>query len=151
MADHDAPDPSLRRECRAYCRYLVGSDPTDYVVRKYVEFHRGRPRAAAFDRFLLAVSHAGTLGTRLADAYASRFARGNVVQRKLVLALALLECSPPAFEVLDRPRAGGVALAYPRLVASALVYGVSLVVATVLFAPVHVVAVLLGGPRGRRS
>ena len=97
----------LERECRTYTRYLIGQTPSEYVVEKYMDFHRKWDALAAlksdrFDQFLVGLSARRPFWARLADSYASRFRKDSAVRKKLVLTLALLECAPPSFEKLDR-------------------------------------------------
>ena len=153
MDDGADADPALTRECRVLCRYLIGQEPTDYVLGRYVAFHgtaRGRDLPSrAFDRFLVHVAMLGGPATSLADAYASRFAVAGALRSKLVLTLALLECTSPSFAVLDVPGRGGPAVVYPLLVARAGLYALQVLVATVLFAPVHLALAARGGTGGR--
>src|SRR5690242_15452332 len=95
---------ALERECRAYTRYLIGREPEAYVIAKYVECHQtGRiPEPAdGFERFLLNASVRGPFFTRMADAYAGRLLKYGALRKKLVLTLALLECAPGSFPLLD--------------------------------------------------
>lgn len=131
----------IERECRTFARYLIGRDPEPYVLGKYAEYHsqQGARIAPAdpFDRFLLDISVCGPFWTRLADTYASRFYKHASVRKKLVLMLALLECSPGTFEILDRATARGVVSACARLAWGVAVYATSLLIAVVLFLPVR--------------
>jgi hypothetical protein len=133
------------RECRVYSRYLIGQDPTDYVLRKYEEFHQRSPRITAkgaFDRALVAVSRWSPLAARAADIYASRFAKDSALRRKLVLTLALLECSPPSFERLDAPDPGGLAALCLRWSYAGARFALLLLVAVATLGPLHLVASL---------
>jgi uncharacterized protein YbjT (DUF2867 family) len=125
----------LRRECQSYTRYLAGMPAMEYIFAKYDAFHRqiGFPRTTRFDRFLVSVSARGPLWARLADSYASIFCKGSVLRKKLVLTLALLECTPPAFEKLDRVPPGGTAGAIVRLGWGAMIYVLSLALGGMLF------------------
>ena len=110
----------LERECRAYSRYLAGHAPGEYLISKYREFHERAAAAAGlesdpFDRYLVEFSARGPFRARLADAYASRFRAQSALRKKLVLMLALLECSRDSFAALDRPDPGGTAAAFLRL------------------------------------
>lgn len=132
----------LEQECRTYALYLIRQDPSPYVVAKYTDYHQRFPgfESGGFDRFLVRWSARGPFLARLADSYASRFRKGAAVRKKLVLTLALLESSSPAFEQLDRPGRGGlVALAY-----HAAVYAITLLLSTLLLLPIDLLS------RGRR-
>lgn len=132
---------SFERECRAYARYLIGREPSPYVVAKYGEFHDQCAAKVApadrFDRFLSDLSSRGPFWTRLADVYAGRFARQAAVRKKLVLMLALLESSPGSFEYLDGVDGGGALRVWLRLATRAAQYSASLALALVLLLPVN--------------
>jgi len=152
----------LERECRTYARYLIGQTPSEYVVGKYVDFH-GQSKAAAglagpagldrFDQFLVGVSARGPLWAQLADAYASQLRKDSAVRKKLIVTLALLECTPPSSEVLDRVDAGGPLGAVVRLALGGMLYALTLVVSVAIFTPVRLaMAVRLGSrPATRRE
>jgi hypothetical protein len=132
----------LKRECSSYARYLTGQAPIEYVVEKYKDFHRKSDALAClntdpFDRFLVEVSARGPHWACLVDSYASRFLKESVVRKKLVLTLALLECTPPTFEKLDATNRGGVAGAILRLGFGAICYAGQVLLAVVLFVPLR--------------
>ncbi|MBI3665244.1 MAG: hypothetical protein HY236_03315 [Acidobacteria bacterium] len=121
---------------------MIGQAPIDYVVEKYCEYHR-MPGVFAglnsdrFDRLAVRLSARAPLLARLADTYASRFYKRSAVRKKLVLLLALLECSPPAFHVLDIPDACSRPGMYVRLGFRACLYGVMLILSWILFTPLR--------------
>ena len=135
----------LQRECRVFCTYLVRSEPTDYVVERYIEAHAAPAlmRAAeGVDRALLNVARRHHWGAGLADAYAGLFARTGVLRSKLVLLFGILEASSPFHTELDRVLGGGVL----RLAGIGFLGGATAVVATLVFGPVHLI--VGGGGRG---
>ena len=132
----------LEEECRTYTRYLIGQMPSEYVVAKYLDFHRksdtlGALKFDRFDRFLVRVSARGPFWARLADSYASLFRKNSALRKKLVLTLALLECAPPSFEKLDKTPGGGMLGVVVRLGFGAMQYALSLVTSFAIFTPVH--------------
>ena len=131
----------MERECRTFVRYLIGRDPDPYVIGKYVEYHSQHGARVApadpFDRFLLDVASSGRLWARLADTYASRFYKHAALRKKLVVTLAVLECSPGYFEILDRATARGIASACARLAGGFGFYVICLLAAMLLFVPVR--------------
>ena len=141
----------LERECRSYTRYLTGQRPSPYVIDKYRDFH-GKSDALAdlkfdsFDQFLVETSARGPFWARLADSYASRFRKESAVRKKLVVALAILECAPPSFEVLDAVDCGGTAGAILRLGWGAAVCVVCVLVSLALFGPVRLGQMLARRP-----
>jgi hypothetical protein len=137
-----ANDPALaselERECCSYTLYLSGNAASPYVIEKYLDFHQKfgpQEDVRGVDSFLLSVSARGPFWARLADSYASFWRKDSVLRKKLVLTLALLECSPPVFEMLDRVPGGGLTGAMLRLAMAAMGYGAALVIATALFTP----------------
>ena len=130
----------LERECRSYAQYLAGRPPDDYLLRKYIECHKiGRIAEPedAFDRFLTRTAARGPFLARAADTYASRFLKYGSLRKKLVLVLALLECSPGWFETLDRVEPGGVPGTVARLAWRTGTYLAMLLFSLALFLPVR--------------
>jgi hypothetical protein len=130
----------LERECRTYTWHLIRQDPTPYVVEKYRDFHQKSEAAKGqdpFDRYLVATSARGPVWARLSDCYASRFRKDSALRKKLILTLALLECTAPSFESLDRVPSGGSVGAAIRLGFYAMGYAASVLVAAIVFTPVR--------------
>jgi hypothetical protein len=130
----------LERECRTYTRYLTGQWPPDYVCDKYREAHRKIDALAglkpdAFDQFLVDVSSISPFWTRLADSYASRFAKDSGLRKKLVTALAILECTPPMFERMDAVDRGGLPGAIFRLGLGGVRYAAFAALSIIVFSP----------------
>jgi hypothetical protein len=145
-----ADDHALRAEFDRHASYLTGLPPTPYQIGKYVDFHERRTLepASDFDALLFRISHLGWLGLVLADAYSGTLYRVSLVRVKLMLALAILECSEPSYRVIDAPDPGaaGVFVTMGLRVGRAFV---ALVVAAALIAPLHVLYALAG--RARRT
>lgn len=138
-----APEPDLNRECEWFSEYLIDRRPTDYVLRKYREAHHlGHPSAGRpvplFDHIVmrLALRHAFML--RLADTYSGLFYKEALLRRKLVLLLAILECSPGAYERLDRPEVHTRPTLYRLLVLKGLALAAAGLLAVLLLTPIHV-------------
>jgi hypothetical protein len=138
-------EASVAEEFQRLARYLTGVEASDYQTSKYIRFHRFNAVAPAggFERFLDTAAALGPLGLRLADAYSGTFCRAAPLQRKLMATVAILECSPPSFEIFDTPR-GEARWAYLRLATAAASGLLALAVAAMLFAPVHIGARLAG-------
>jgi hypothetical protein len=110
------------------------------VIEKYRDFHQKMGLEAGndrFERFLVATSARGPLWARLADSYAKMWRKSSCVRRKLVLTLGLLECTPPAFEKLDRTPGGGSIGVLFHLGLGVAGYVCALLAASALFGPVH--------------
>jgi hypothetical protein len=137
----------LERECRSYARYLIGQAPSAYVVEKYLDFHRRSGTSPTltrdrFDTFLVGASARGPFWARLADSYASRFRKQSLLRGKVALTLALLECAPPGFEIVDGVPRGGFFGAAIRLAWQALRYALVLAVSIAIFTPVRLAMAL---------
>jgi hypothetical protein len=127
--------PQLQRECDVFCRYLVGTPASAYVMAKYRDFHSRDPfQLDRFERFLVRVAACGPLFARFADTYASRFARRAILRRKLVFLLAVLESAPPSADYIDTVDESVVLL---RMAGATAVYLTLLVAGAVLLAPAH--------------
>jgi len=135
----------LERECEAFARYLTGAAAGDYLVEKYLQAHAQGAvgSGGAFDRALVALARRGTFLARLADAHARVFAPGGLLRRKLVLVLALLECSAPerVDSVTSRSargfflRAAWLGACFACLLALSILVCVPLRIACALFGP----------------
>jgi len=127
-------DDRLAHECRVFTRHLIGTDPGDYVVARYIDAHRARPvftPVSRMDRFLCAFGGATPLMTRFADAWSAVFASNSVLRRKLILLLAMLESTAPHYrrlETVPSVRALSFASLFLRGVLAVLVLLLSLLV-----------------------
>jgi hypothetical protein len=74
----------------------------------------------------------------MADAYASRLLKYGALRKKLVLALALLECSPATFESLDEVDPGGLAGTALHGARRVFVFAAALALGLALFVPARV-------------
>lgn len=142
----------LESECRVYCRYLIGRSPSDYVRVKYALYHsRSEAKAAlpidGIDGLLLRLSRITPLATRLVDSYSSLFHKNSVVRKKLVLLLAILECTRSTFQEVDSTDQGGRTRIYMKLLARVGVYALSLILATPPLAALHLIMRLAGHNR----
>ncbi|MGH7321131.1 MAG: hypothetical protein ACRELA_16100, partial [Candidatus Rokuibacteriota bacterium] len=104
----DPGSTDLDDECRVFSRYLIGALPGDYILAKYRDAHARLPALgggapARFDALLLALSARRPILARLVDSYARVFIRHSRVRVKLVVLLAILECSPPTSPHFDGP------------------------------------------------
>jgi len=125
----------LARECETFCRYLIRNQPTDYVVRKYQEYHSTKIQlfeaVSLFDRSVLKFARLHPATTLLVDAYCRWFCRHSVLRRKLFLTLAILECCAPSYREIDSVVTGGkpkqMALMVLRVAMALVVHVVSVV------------------------
>lgn len=148
-------DPAvLSRECRAFSAYLTGLPPTPYAVEKYQRGHgripylHGGP-ADRVDAMLLGLARHGGLPLRCADTYARLFRPTGVLRQKLVLALAVLENSPPTHLRLNTAREGSPATTGLTLLGLGLGFTLCLLVGLVVLASAHLALSLIPGrPHG---
>jgi len=126
----------LALEHRRLARHLADIEVSPYQVSKYLDYHRQHalePRDA-FDALLWRVANNGALGLLLADAYSGTLYRVCVLRAKLMLPLAILECTAPSFSKLDAPDANFVLL---RMVSAVLKAALVLALACLCLGPAH--------------
>jgi hypothetical protein len=145
---------SLDRECRVFATYLTGREPREYVLASYRAAHeRGElARLPAPDGFERALVRLATFRptTRIVDVYTALFMKRAVVRKKLVLVLAILESSAPAFEYFEGPDHPGVPRAVVRLTARGLASAVALLAALIFLGPPHLAAAAAARLQGSR-
>lgn len=138
MADREG---TLRDEVRAFAAHLIGVSPSARTADAYVAAHEKRAADLApadrFDLFLVRFARKSAIGAELAGAYARRFRHAGLLQKKLVLTLALLECSPEASAILDRPEPGGAAGFWLRAVMRGAFTAFITLMAVLAFWPWH--------------
>ncbi len=148
----------LERECGVFCRALVGVDAPPALRAAYVRAHdvgavfgaapiaassaAGAPTppsssAPPFDRWLVRFAAASPARTRFADSYAVIFARGSLLRRKLVLALALLESHAATSRLADSPRPGAAPAFYARAAFAAALFVLRAALAALVLSPVQ--------------
>ena len=151
MTAERAPEPEeMAGECRAFSMYLTGFPPTPYVLDTYRRCHAGIPylRGAPYDRveaMLLGVARRGGLPLRCADAYARLFRPAGALRQKLVLALAVLENSPPTHLRLHAARQGAPATLVLVMLGRGVGFACCLLSALMVLGPAHLVLSLLPG------
>ena len=140
----------LARECRVLCRYLLGREPTPYVITKYSSGHASLPHGErdgdTLERALLSTGAASPWMTGLADTYAAVWRRDALLRRKLVLLTAILEHSGETSAPFDEPIAQGRLGAIASLAWLGVRWAGRLVLAIAVFGPLHL-ATLAGGRR----
>ena len=132
----------FNRECAVFCRYLLGTKPTEYVMRKYEEAHKlgcvdDGMTSDPFDRTLTALAKISPVATRIVDSYAAVFFHNCLLRRKLILLLAILESCAPSHSSLDTVDEGPRSLIAVKLVQSACASGFLLLIAILMFVPLH--------------
>jgi hypothetical protein len=140
------PDTSrLHRECEAFCRYLIGRAPSDYIRDKYCDAHARSAEyssSGAFDRALLNFAARGTAFARLADSYACLFARYSSLRRKLILLFSILESASPQHGFSDAVDGSSQPVLFLKIVFRGVLFALRLALACLLFIPMRLA---LGG------
>jgi hypothetical protein len=139
---------ALAHECRAFAAYLTGLAPTPYVLEKYRLGHGRIPYLTQeppkrVDRLLLGAATHGSFLLRCADAYARILRPTGLLRQKLVLALAVLENSPPTHLRLNSAREGSPAALILGVLGRGLGFSLSLLLGLLLFAPLHIFSALI--------
>ena len=147
-ADPLVDQEALAHECRAFTAYLTGLAPTPYVLEKYRLGHGRIPYLTQepprpVDRLLLGAATHGTLLLRCADAYARIARPTGMLRQKLVLALAVLENSPPSHLRLNSAREGSLAVLALGVVGRGLGFSLTLLFGFLVFAPLHLISALM--------
>jgi len=142
-------DSLLERECDVFVRYLSGVAPSEYVLERYLAAHAAGvvepPGGAAdFERWIVRRASSATWLVRALDAHQRVFANGSLLRRKLVLLLALLEVRAPHAEAIDTPTGSSRAAMLFVLAWLGARFALTLLVATLVLAPVQL-AFKLGG------
>ncbi len=101
-----ANDTVLGVECRAFCAYLVDREASEYIRQRYCEAHHRtdlihQDSSNSFDRFIIRFGQRGILCTRMADVYTRWFFRRSALRSKLLLLMAILECSRSTYSLFE--------------------------------------------------
>jgi hypothetical protein len=134
---------SLRAEGTVFAKYLLGSGPNDYIVRKYVEAHNVNVAFVAtthVDRRLVQFARLGPIATRLADSYARLFVPRSALRRKLSLTFAIIETAPQQHRAVDESVRASFAGSIGRLGIHIATGALVALVAVVIVLPVHLTA-----------
>lgn len=154
MSEQRSPQ-NLPAECALLYGYLVGRQPSSYVVEKYCVAHHYvaalEEPAGSFDRFLLRAALLHPLLLRLVQAYARIFAPTALARKKAVLMLAIVECSAPAHAVTQRARPQSRIGALTAACFATALFGFELLLGALLLAPIHVVAAAIARARRPRA
>ena len=112
-----ADSAALDAECRAFCVYLIGKEASDYIRQRYYEAHRRtdlvhQEPSNSFDRFVIRFGQRGILCARMADVYTRWFYRRSALRSKLLLLMAILECSRSTYGLFEASKSHSRALCY---------------------------------------
>lgn len=132
-------EAALEAECRRFTAYLLDAPPSPYVIACYVRAHRLTAAFEPHDRFDRVALRLAVRTPGLADAHARLFAPASALRRKLVLLLAILETSAPAFRRVDDPGPPGALVAWLRLAWIGAAAGAAALLGSALLLPVQLV------------
>ena len=136
-------DKNLNRECSVFSIYLIGEPSNEYVKRKYREAHQsglffGAATQPA-ENFLVRVASVGPWSTKIIDGYTRIFRPFSLVRKKLVLLLAILECSARTHEYLESADSRSISVLLLQLVTRCLTFVLIVVLAIFFILPVEVI------------
>jgi nucleoside-diphosphate-sugar epimerase len=137
----------LDNECRILTKYLVGDSPTTYVMQKYKEAQQVTDAfkshsSGPMDRRLMRYSIKNPFFTRVADAYSRFFAKDSLLRKKIILMMAILESSAPAYRYYDLPKDSKATRAIIRLFFAGLSFAMIFSLSILLFAPFQIMTTL---------
>ena len=106
MIKRNINDQTLDQECDLFTRYLIHQSSDHYIREKYREAHlylniySGR-EPCYFDYYLTDISRNSVFHTRIVDTYSRILFRNSIVQKKLILLMAILESCYPSHLYFD--------------------------------------------------
>jgi hypothetical protein len=129
---------ALDTECRAFCTYLVGREASEYIRQRYCEAHRRtdlvhQDHSNSFDRFIIRFGHRGILCTRMADIYTRWFYRRSALRSKLLLLMAILECSKSTYSLFEAGQSRSKVRLCLGLMVQGIRWGLCLIASFVFF------------------
>lgn len=140
----------LARECDVFCTYLCGAPQDAYVRDKYLAAHRAGvvelPDTSRFEHALVRIARTAPWLARCMDAHSRVFGNGNLLRRKLVLLLGVLESRWPSAELVDAPTPGSNQGMFARMAWLAALFALRVVLSALALLPVRLVCAL-GGRR----
>ncbi len=144
----------LISECTVFCTYLMNQKPNNYIVEKYQEGHIAGNRnhnfnSTNFDKLLVKIAKTNSFFTRLADIYTHLFYKRSVLQKKLMLLLAVLESCAPTYYYFDSVNTYGKTMLYIKIFQKGLFSIFILLLSMITFMPLHVIFAIISKKHGR--
>lgn len=135
-------DHSLVAECRIFSAYLINKEPDEYICAKYCEAHRvhgvvKQNWSDSFDRFIIRLAQRRPAFTRMADVYTRWFYRRSALRRKLLLLMAIIECTGSSFSVFEADRDLNKARVYLLLISRGITFVLYLAASLVFFSAAY--------------
>ncbi len=151
MIENDCEIDTISEECHVFVRYLIGQEPSNYILRKYIEAHTIRHISSGidepvFDKFLLYVARRHPCLTRMIDTYTCIFLRKSLIRKKLVLLLAILETCSQTHSYFDCPYASNKIILCLKMMQNGIFFMVRMVVSILIFSPLYLMFNLVQNP-----
>lgn len=151
----EARQAGLKRECLLMTRYLIGQDPSDYVISKYIDAHKYSEMVEdmhlkPFDRFLLRAAVQNTFFLKVIDAYSAIFARSSVLRNKLILMVAILESCAPSYRRFEAHETSPKIITLIDLIGKGIGFAITFASALLFVIPAHIVFALHARLSGER-
>jgi len=138
----------LEAECRSFTRYLIGREPPEYVIGKYLDAHEKsgifEVRSDAMNRLLITFSAYHPSLAAVVDAYTTLFFRQAEVRKKWVVLIAILESCSPTDASFDVPDVRDTPSLWGLIVGKAALFVLALLLSMLLILPIHVISLVLG-------
>lgn len=135
----------LERECEVLTSYLIDRTPDSYIKKKYLEGNKFicvENNSDFLDSLLIKIAHRGSFLIKLADAYTSLFYRKSLLRKKLMLLVAILECTSSTYNALDSVNETSKLCFFIRIIQKIAVFLFMLFISTIAFMPIHVISKL---------
>ncbi len=131
-------DTVLEAECSAFCNYLVGREASEYIRTRYCQAHQRtdlvhQDPSNSFDRFIIRFGQKGILFTRMADIYTRWFYRHSALRSKLLLLMAILECSKSTYNLFEAEKSCSVIKFWFFFIANGIRWFLCLILSFIFF------------------
>jgi NADH dehydrogenase len=132
----------LINECIAFSNYLIQTDPSEYIIKNYCKVQEERlervnRQRSFFEKMMLYIASTSSYGTKLVDVYTSAFFRKAIFRQKLIVLLALLECSYPFHLILDTSNSERPSIIVLYFMKKIFLFFIYLILACLVLGPVH--------------
>lgn len=137
-------------------RYMIGQQPSDYVIEKYIEAHRysemvDGSNQKPFERFLLQIATRNVFLLKVVDAYSAIFNPSSVLRNKLILLVAIMESCAPSYRAFEaQESASNIQILYELAWKGAL-FAISFALAFLILIPTQLIFTAYTKILGERS
>lgn len=132
----------LINECIAFSNYLIQTDPGEYIINNYCKVQEERLERVNrqryyFEKIMLYIATMNSYGTKLVDTYTSVFFKKAIFRQKLIVLLAILECSYPYHLIFDTSNCERPSIIIPYFTKKIFSFFIYLILACLLLGPIH--------------